>query len=300
MTVARWVTATDGVQLAVSVDGETDGPVLLCLHGYPDDHRVWDGVAAALSDRYLVVRYDVRGAGESAHPTESAAYRLAQLQADFTAVIDSVCPEQTVHLLAHDWGSVQAWHFATSEDLRPRIASLTSISGPDLDHARRWLRFNLRHRRTAGKALRQLRSSYYTVLFQVPRVPERVITGRFGRRAIERSARIGQPSFTTGRRERPADADLRAGLSLYRANMLTRNDAQPRTTDVPVQVIAPASDPFVGTPMQHEAPRPFASDLRTRTVIGGHWIIADRPDVIAELTSEFVDEVVGRPAHAEG
>ena len=53
------------MQLAVYEEGLPDGPVLVCIHGYPDDHRVWDGVVDALSSRYRVVRYDVRGAGES-------------------------------------------------------------------------------------------------------------------------------------------------------------------------------------------------------------------------------------------
>ncbi|EUA34410.1 alpha/beta hydrolase family protein [Mycobacterium xenopi 3993] len=57
------VTASDGVTLAVHPYGEIDQrrPTILAVHGYPDNHHVWDGVAAELADRYNVVTYDVRG-----------------------------------------------------------------------------------------------------------------------------------------------------------------------------------------------------------------------------------------------
>jgi NAD(P)-dependent dehydrogenase (short-subunit alcohol dehydrogenase family)/pimeloyl-ACP methyl ester carboxylesterase len=291
------IMSTDGVELAVYEQGVQGGPVLVCIHGYPDDHSVWDGVAQILLSRYRIVRYDVRGAGASGKPTDRDAYRLAQLEADFTAVIDTMSPGQPVHVLAHDWGSIQAWHFATSIELRGRIASLTSISGPELDHARQWLRSRFSSPRRIGEGLKQLRSSYYIGLFQLPVLPELVVTSKFGRRALRRSAAIGRTSLDAGQRREPAEADLVNGLQLYRANMLGGSgETHRRTTDIPVQVIAPTSDPFASTALQHGAPQPFASQLHTRKVAGGHWIITDRPDVIARLTAELVDHVEGAPA----
>ncbi|WP_408640330.1 alpha/beta fold hydrolase, partial [Saccharomonospora halophila] len=93
-----------------------------------------------LRGRFRVVTYDVRGAGESDAPREVAAYRLDTLAADLLAVLDGVAGDRPVHLLAHDWGSIQAWHAVTGPWLRGRVASFTSISGPDLDHAAHWFR----------------------------------------------------------------------------------------------------------------------------------------------------------------
>ncbi len=44
MTTIR---ASDGVCLAVHRYGESDPklPTVLAVHGYPDNHRIWDGVA---------------------------------------------------------------------------------------------------------------------------------------------------------------------------------------------------------------------------------------------------------------
>lgn len=68
-----WVTASDGVRLAVYAQGDPEKPTVLAVHGYPDDHTVWDDVLAALVERYQVVSYDVRGAGSSAPRTDVRA-----------------------------------------------------------------------------------------------------------------------------------------------------------------------------------------------------------------------------------
>jgi len=114
------VTASDGVTLAVHAYTEIDPqrPTVLAIHGYPDNHHLWDGVAQHLAGRYNFVAYDVRGAGESARPAGRPNYRFPQLISDTGAVIDSLGVGR-VHLLAHDWGSIQAWA-AVTEAGQPR------------------------------------------------------------------------------------------------------------------------------------------------------------------------------------
>ena len=170
MTAPRHVTSTDGVQLAVyDTAGPSGAVTIVAVHGYPDNHTVWDGVVGELADRFHVVTYDVRGTGESGKPTQRAAYRMPQLVDDLAAVLDAVSPDAPVHLLAHDWGSVQAWAAVTDERFTGRIASFTSISGPSIDHAAAWFRTGHRH---PVAALRQLLDSWYIVAFQLPRLPE--------------------------------------------------------------------------------------------------------------------------------
>ena len=53
------------------------------------------------------------------------------------AVVDAVSPERPVHLVGHDWGSIQAWAAVTDPSLGDRFASFTSMSGPSLDHVGR-------------------------------------------------------------------------------------------------------------------------------------------------------------------
>src|SRR5690606_3961017 len=128
----------DGIDLAVYEAGPEGAPVLLLVHGYPDDHSVWDGVVASLADRYRVVSYDVRGAGRSGVPRARSEYALEHLVADAEAVIDAVSGGRAVHLVGHDWGSIQSWEVVTEPRMRSKIASFTSLSGPCLDHVAIW------------------------------------------------------------------------------------------------------------------------------------------------------------------
>jgi pimeloyl-ACP methyl ester carboxylesterase len=271
------VMSADGAGIAVYESGDRANPTIVAVHGYPDNHTVWDGVAARLADRFHVVTYDVRGAGESEKPKGRGAYRMARLVDDFTAVIDAVSPAAPVHVLAHDWGSIQCWAAVTDPRLAERIASFTSMSGPSLDHAGAWVRDVRAHPRGT---LRQLAHSYYIALMQLPLLPELVARHGIITRGVQRAG------AATSRQT--AD-DALHGVQLYRANMLSRlGRPRPARTDIPVQVLAPEHDPFVSPTLQCEAPAPFVANLSTRTIDGGHWVVSQRPELIARLTSEFI------------
>lgn len=297
MPTTMRITSTDGLTLTAHEAGDPTGPTVVCIHGYPDNSAIWDGVVAELAPRYRMVTYDVRGAGDSDAPTSRSGYRLDQLAADLRAVIDAVSPDRPVHVLAHDWGSIQGWHALTDERLAGRIASFTSISGPDLDHAGAWMRSALRPGGARLRdVIRQLLESNYILLFNLPVLPELLCRTGVLRRLVAASSMIGRGSAPAGPQPRPALADQLNGLQLYRANMFRRlGRPRPRRTTVPVQVIAPTLDLFASPALQFGAPRRWAADLRTRSVAGGHWIVTTRPAVIARMASELVDHVDGGP-----
>jgi pimeloyl-ACP methyl ester carboxylesterase len=262
------VTAPDGVRLAVHERGA--GPTVVAVHGYPDDHSIWDRAAELLADRFRVVAYDVRGAGTSDHPAATAAYRMTHLVDDLVAVLDAVSPDAPVHLLGHDWGSCQCWAALTDARLAGRIATFTSISGPSLEYAAAWLRDLRGH---PGDAARQLAHSSYVLAFQLPWLPELAIRAGL----LERLAR-----------HRAARADQVAGLRLYRANRrggLRR--PRPVPTGVRVQVLVPDRDPFITEPFATEPPRPWVADLTVHRVPGGHWVMRSRPQLVAGLVADF-------------
>ena len=276
------VLSADGVGIEVRVSGDDGLPTLVCVHGYPDDSALWDGVATELRDQFRVVAYDVRGAGRSDKPRRRGAYRLDVLEADFTAVLDAVSPDRPVHLLAHDWGSMQGWHFVTSERLADRIASFTSISGPCIDHAG----FRLRAR-PRGPVLAQFAKSWYMFLFQLPLLPELVVHG-LGRLAIAGLRRTRPRSTLPSSR---SIQDYLRGIQLYRANLLPRLlRPQPRHTAIPVQVIAPTRDLFVGPELQHDVEH-WASNLSTHTIAGGHWLPRTHAGEIAWLVTGHAERV---------
>jgi len=285
--VTRKVLASDGVPLVVAESGPPSGPVVVCVHGYPDNRTVWDGVLQQLAERYRVITYDVRGAGESGVPTSRHAYRLDQLAEDLVAVLDTVSPDRPVHLIAHDWGAIQTWHALTEGWLTGRVASYNSISGPSLDHAGAALRNRIRPRpRALREAVSQLLRSGYIGFFQLPLLPE--LAWRSGlltpvMRRLDSTA------------EAPVYSDARHGLELYRENMLSRlSHPEPKRTDVPVQVLAPTGDPFVSTPLQTGIGE-WVSDLRVRRLSGGHWVLRSRPEVVSRCATELIDHVEGAP-----
>lgn len=276
----RHVVTTDGLILAVHETGPTDAPVIVCAHGWPDSHVLWDGVVAELSDRFRVVTYDSRGAGESHAPSGRGGYRMSRLVADLAAVIEVVSPKAPVHLLAHDWGSSTAWDLICDPARAPRVASYTSISGPSLGHAASWLRRAPAH---PTAVLRQMRASWYMFLFQVPVVPERLIRAGALRNVLGK--------ISSGHHPR-SDSDAINGLGIYRDNLLLGLVAsRPLSTTVPAQVLAPKRDIAILRQLQAGAPAPWASRLTLRDIPGSHWAPVEHPQQVAVAVSEFIASV---------
>ncbi|KOX18249.1 SDR family oxidoreductase [Nocardiopsis sp. NRRL B-16309] len=285
-----YVTASDGQRLAVRTEGNPDGPVLLLVHGYPDNSSVWDAFAARFTADHRVAAFDVRGAGRSTAPDDRSGYRLDQLADDIVTVADAVSPGAPVHLVGHDWGAIQSWHAVTEPRHAHRFASYTAVSGPDLDHAGHWLRTRPDGFRAA---LRQAVRSGYIGFFHLPVVPEAAWLTGVGGLALSALERLGGGPHSPARR---GTRDYLNGLALYRANM-ARRLLRPveRRTDVPVQVLAPTDDAFMTDQLQSDAGR-WVGDLRFHRFHGGHWTLRSRPDAVAARVRALVGEVEsGRP-----
>lgn len=289
----RWVTASDGVRLAVYEQGDPAGTTVLCVHGFPDDHGVWDGVAGRLAAcGFHVVTYDVRGSGASDVPRRTRAYRLPQLAADTTAVADAVSPRAPVHLLTHDWGSVQSWHTVSTPELAHRYASITSISGPDLDHTGRWYRAQLRRPTPARllKLAKQSLASQYVGFFHLAGVAELACRSGFLDSVVTALRRLETGEGPSGYGPGLA-ARNRAGLKLYRANVLPRMfRPRVRHAALPAVVLAPSKDVFVLPPWQAEI-TDWAPGAEVHHVDGGHWLPSHRPDLVAEHAARLVERV---------
>ena len=283
---ATRIAATD-VELSLQISGPEDAPVVVLVHGYPDNRTVWDLVVDDLERDHRVATYDVRGAGESTAPPSRSGYKMNRLVDDLVAVLDVVAPDgRPVHLVGHDWGSIQLWGAVMRESndarLRGRLASFTSISGPGTDLIAHFLRNGLRQRRF-GALGRQLLHSWYVAAFQVPFVPELVFSRLGGRiRSIleKRQQLDGHWDDETFR------ADARNGLNLYRANRL---DFRRTTTAVPVQLIVPTKDAFV-TPAIFDDVESFAPDLRRLDVVANLWVVQTQPQVVADAVRAFVKD----------
>ncbi|MEZ0093161.1 SDR family oxidoreductase [Streptacidiphilus sp. EB129] len=285
-----------GLPLAVHQQGDPAHPTVLLVHGYPDTHRVWDDVAAALAGDHHVVRYDVRGAGGSGHPERTRDYRLELLADDLFAVADAVSPGRPVHVVAHDWGSIQSWEAVTRPGARDRIASYTSISGPCLDHIGHWARHRLTRPtpRHLAQLLGQAAHSWYIVAFHLPGLAPAAWQHGLGRRwdTVLRVVEGVRARPEDGERAHPQSTlvgDAVRGISLYRANMLPRllRPGQ-RPTDIPVQVVTLTRDNYV-SPALTEGLERWAPQLWRRTLPAGHWAaLLEKGSTVARMVREFV------------
>src|SRR5258706_13707250 len=85
-----FVTLRNGpINLNVAVAGR--GPLILCVHGFPELWYSWRHQIAHFSELgYTVAALDVRGYGGSSKPQEIAAYSIRNLASDAAAAIDKL------------------------------------------------------------------------------------------------------------------------------------------------------------------------------------------------------------------
>ncbi|WP_137722875.1 alpha/beta fold hydrolase [Prescottella subtropica] len=292
----RFVTRGD-VRLAVFEQGNPDGETLVLVHGWPDTHDLWRHVVPHLAETFRIVSYDTRGAGASSAPAAVSAYTLPELARDLFAVIDAVSPDTPVHVLAHDWGAVEAWEAVCEPGAGERIASYTSISGPNLDHLGAWMRRRLARRSPAGP-LAQAVASSYTVLFQIPVVgtlPFRLGLSRIWPTFLRLFDRM-DPALV-----HPAPtlrADMITGLKRYRANIRPRLRApRERRTEIPVQLLVGRRDRAV-RPVGYEDTGRWVPNLRRRELDAGHWSPISHAEDVARHTAAFVGDL-GRGSAAD-
>ncbi|MFE2164155.1 SDR family oxidoreductase [Streptomyces sp. NPDC059447] len=283
--------STGGIELCVVELGETDRPTVVLVHGYPDSKEVWSEVAERLAERFHVVLYDVRGHGRSSAPRPlRGGFTLEKLTDDFLAVADAVSPDRPVHLVGHDWGSVQGWEFATVARTEGRIASFTSVSGPSLDHFGHWIKKRMSRPtpRRAAQLLGQGAKSWYVYMLHTPVLPELAWRGPLGKRwpkMLERVEKVPSGSYPTA--SLPSDAAH--GAWLYRDNVRPRlrRPREDAFAHAPVQLITPTGDAFLSERLYDDLER-WAPDLLRRTLAAKHWVPRTRPDQLAAWIGDFV------------
>src|ERR687889_1997347 len=78
-----------GLTFDVYEGGPPDGPAVLLLHGFPQDHREFELMAPRLHEAGLrTIALDQRGFSPGARPAEVSAYRLTESLAEAVAVLD--------------------------------------------------------------------------------------------------------------------------------------------------------------------------------------------------------------------
>jgi len=116
---SRWLTI-DGQRMHFLDEGPRDAPVLLMLHGNPTWSFYYRNLVLRLRDRYRCIVPDHIGCGLSDKPEDSEYdYHLARRIDDLDALVRAaVGDEAPLSLIAHDWGGMIGFGWATARAQR--------------------------------------------------------------------------------------------------------------------------------------------------------------------------------------
>lgn len=269
-----------GLHFDVRDQGPSDGPVVILLHGFPEDSSSWAAVAPRLHEQGLrTLAPDQRGYSADARPRAVRAYRQDELVEDVLALADAAGAER-FHLVGHDWGGAVAWAVAIAAP--GRVASLTVLATPHPAALR-----------AAMVRSGQLLRSWYIGAFQMPGLPERFLAGRVGsvmRRAglPEAEARRYDERFRTA-------ADLRGPINWYRAaarsaGLMGRSRAD-QVVKVPTTYVWGNRDAALGRAAAQTSGRHVTGPYRFVELDSSHWLPEEQPEAVAAAILERVRSV---------
>ncbi|MGH9019388.1 MAG: alpha/beta fold hydrolase, partial [Acidimicrobiales bacterium] len=151
---ARMVKAND-VEFSYLEAGRSDGPLALCLHGFPDSAHTWRHLLPALSDAgYHAVAPWMRGYAPTQIPADGR-YQTGALAADACALHDVLGGTGDAVLIGHDWGAAAVTGAAVMAPDRWR--RVVTIAVPPLGAMA-----------TSFLSYAQLKRSFYIFVFQTP------------------------------------------------------------------------------------------------------------------------------------
>jgi pimeloyl-ACP methyl ester carboxylesterase len=271
----------DDVDLHAVAAGPKDGPVVLLLHGFPEFSYGWRRqIEPLVAAGFRVIVPDQRGYNLSSKPSGVAAYVLTELVSDVIAIADQLGQEK-IFLAGHDWGAAVAWSAAL---LHPqRIAKLAVLNVPHPSVMRKFL----------STRPRQFLRSWYMFLFQVPWLPEALLSAfnfRVAARSLLRSSRPGTFSAEDLAQYRAAWSQpgaLTGMINWYRALFRVRTKFADKTVRVPTRILWGERDDFLLNEMAHESLRYCTSAELFTFANATHWLQHEEPVRVSELLIDF-------------
>lgn len=267
------------------------GPLVLCLHGFPDHARSFRHQMGALAAAgFRVVAPFMRGYAPTERPADGQ-YQTAVLAQDAVALIDALGHGEA-RLLGHDWGAIAATGAAVlAPEKVTRLVTAAVPHGPRLFQA-------------MMTDYDQQRRSWYMFFFQHPFAEVAVVAGDYA--FLDRLWAEWSPGF----RLEPAEMEslketfrrpgvLEAALGYYRCTLnpaLQSPDLaeiQQRIPMAPVEVptlyFHGADDGCVGADLVAGMEASFRRGLRVEVVPGaGHFVHLERPEVVNPILLDFL------------
>lgn len=301
---------TNGIRMAVYEQG-TGLPVIL-LHGFPELAYSWRHQFPALAAAgYRAIAPDQRGYGGTDKPGSVNDYRMRELIADLTGLLDALELERAL-FIGHDWGALVLWQMALMQP--GRMAGLISLNIPF-------------YQRTPVDPITLMRDflgdDFYIVNFQDSNEADLKCSADPGRvfdvlmrrnvmtraqvktlakekrafsllQALARSELNGEPLLTEEEHRVYTEAFKTGGftgpINWYRNwshNWSSTADVEQSVT-VPTLFIG-AEDDVIVSPAQIEAMKPRVSDLEINMLDNcGHWTQQEKPEAVNSIILEWL------------
>jgi pimeloyl-ACP methyl ester carboxylesterase len=143
----------NGVDFAALTEGPEDGPLALCLHGFPDTAHTWRHLLPRLAGAgYRAVAPFLRGYAPTAVPADGR-YDTGTLALDACALHEVLGGNGDAVLVGHDWGAFAAYGAAAHQPERWRRVVAAAVA-PQASMAAGFFGFD------------QLKRSWYVFFFQ--------------------------------------------------------------------------------------------------------------------------------------
>lgn len=280
----EWVEA-NGQRFEVATAGDpTSRRLVLLLHGFPEHAISWRHQLPLFAGRgFKVWAPNQRGYGGSSAPKGKANYHIDVLQADVAALIDAADCDEVV-LVGHDWGAIVAWEFA-SRAVRP-LEKLIILNVPHPQRLRQEFRRNKEQRK----------KSWYAVFFQLPWLPEWMLTRKGGAmiaRAFRGSAvhpeRFPDEVIEVYRQNVLRKGGATAMINWYRAGRFFGEPAPYERIETPTLMLWGERDMAL-TKATTLGTHELVKDLTLRYLPNAsHWVQQDAPDEVNEMIEAWLD-----------
>jgi len=267
----------DTPDLRIHVAEIGEGPPVVLLHGWPEDHRAWTDVYPLLAPHYRVIMPDLRGLGwtEAREP-----YDKIRLARDLLALMDAM-ELPRVALVGHDWGGYAGFLACLEAPERFSAFVACSIVGP-------WPAKSL-------EALLALRNFWYQPVIASP-IGARLVAGKHFLRLVLKRASLGRLSperieAYVARYAEPGPSS--ASVGIYRS-FLTRELRQVRAgryaghrLQMPVRILIGDRDPAITRAMLGDV-ETRGDDVAVEWVPDvGHCLPEERPELVAQRAMEL-------------
>ncbi len=279
--------------------GPVDGPLALCLHGYPDTARTWRHLGPELARRgWRVVAPYTRGYAPTGLAPDGA-YGVGALARDALALRRLLAGDEPAVLIGHDWGAVTAYLAGSfAPGAFRRIVTMAVAPGPVLVAP---LRSPRRLVADVPLILRQLRMSWYMFFQLLPGISERSLA-----RLIPKLWSDWSPGYDAHDDVLDVLAALgpaghaTAALRYYRALFLPWTRRGTYSTEqrhlfgvppVPLLYLHGARDGCQLPEIAARADAVLDAPSRVEIIPGvGHFLHLERPDLVNERIADFLGQ----------